>query len=218
MLRREGWQVNRKRVHRLYREQNLQLRRKKRRIKRASHSRVAQERASEANQRWSMDFVTDRLENGSYFRILTVVDQYTRECLALHAGHSLRGSDVARCLSRVVDERGAPCSITVDNGSEFYSQEMDHWAYRNEVELDFIRPGKPVENHYIESFNGRLRDECLNTHLFFDLLDAQDKLDSWKLDYNAIRPHGSLGQFTPQEFAQKHKTKKTKRNSLTGKS
>lgn len=218
MLRREGWQVNRKRVHRLYCQQDLQLRRKKRRVKRASHSRVAQERATMANQRWSMDFVTDRLENGSYFRILTVVDQYTRECLALHAGHSLRGLDVARCLSRVVDERGAPGSITVDNGSEFYSQEMDHWAYRNEVELDFIRPGKPVENHYIESFNGRLRDECLNTHLFFDLLDAQEKLDRWKHDYNVIRPHGSLDKLTPEEFARKHQTQKQKRNSLAGKS
>ena len=196
----------------------LQLRRKKRRVKRASHSRVAQERATMANQRWSKDFVTDRLENGSYFRILTVVDQYTRECLALHAGHSMIRPDVALCLSRVVDERGSSSSITVDNGSEFYSQKMDHWAYRNQVELDFIRPGKPVENHYIESFNGRLRDEFLNTHLFFDSLDAQEKLDRWKHDYNVIRPHGSLGKFTPEEFARKHQTKKQKRNSLAGKS
>jgi putative transposase len=148
-----------------------------------------------------MDFVTDRLENGSYFRILTVVDQYTRECLAVKAGHSLKGADVVRCLDTLKENDRMPASITVDNGSEFYSQEMDTWAHRNEVELDFIRPGKPVENAYIESFNGRLRDECLNTHLFWDIPDAQEKLSRWQKDYNEERPHGSLGSMSPVEFA-----------------
>jgi len=155
-----------------------------------------------------MDFVTDRLESGGYFRILTVVDQFTRECLAVKAGRSLRGRDVAKCLSGVLTKRDRPKTITVDNGSEFYSQEMDAWAYRNEISLDFIRPGKPVENAFIESFNGRLRDECLNTHVFFDLLDAQEKLDHWQKDYNEDRPHSSLGELSPAEFAKIENNKK----------
>jgi putative transposase len=148
-----------------------------------------------------MDFVTGRLENGACFRILTVADQFTRECVVLKAGRSLKGGDVARFLSGAVERRRPPRTITVDNGSEFYSREMDAWAYHNGVDLDFIRPGKPVENHYIESFNGRLRDECLNTHLFFDLNDAQQKLDRWRDDYNLVRPHGSLSSLSPAEFA-----------------
>lgn len=163
LLKREGWSVNRKRVHRLYRLEGLQVRMKKGK-KRASHVRVPPEdQAKRADERWSMDFVTDRLENGAYFRILTVVDQFTRECVVLKAGRSLKGADVARFLSGAVERRRPPRTITVDNGSEFYSREMDAWAYRHKVELDFIRPGKPVENHYIESFNGRLRDECLKS-------------------------------------------------------
>ncbi|RYD60756.1 MAG: transposase, partial [Verrucomicrobiaceae bacterium] len=169
------------------------------------HARVTRDTAVGRDERWSMDFVTDRLENGSSFRILTVVDQYTRECLALKAGHSLKGGDVAKCLSGLLEERQAPRSITVDNGSEFYSQEMDSWAYRHGIELDFIRPGKPVENAYIESFNGRLGDECLNTHLFDDLMDAQAKLACWQKDYNEERPHGNLGSLTPAEFAENKK-------------
>ena len=155
-----------------------------------------------------MDFVTDRFEDGRYFRALTVVDQYTRECVPLLAGRSLRGSDVARCLSGVIKSRSAPESITVDNGSEFCSQVMDEWAYRNRVKLDFIRPGKPVENNYIESFNGRLRDEFLNVHQFFDLEDAQENLDQWRKDYNLDGPHDSLGEMTPAEFANKQRTSK----------
>lgn len=208
LLRREGWEVNAKRVYRLYKEEEMQLSRKKPKKKRASHQRVARVQAQEANQKWSMDFVTDRLEDGRYFRALTVVDQYTRECVALHAGKSLRGADVARCLSRAIKSRSAPESITVDNGSEFCSRVMDEWAYRNQVKLDFIRPGKPVENNYIESFNGRLRDECLNVHLFFDLEDAQDKLDRWRKDYNMNRPHGSLKEMTPWEFANRQNSSK----------
>lgn len=206
LLQREGWKVNVKRVHRIYKEEGMQLSRKKPKKKRASHQRVASGRAEKPNQKWSMDFVTDRLEDGRYFRILTIVDQFTRECVALHAGQSLRGSDVAGTLNHAIEARDTPETITVDNGSEFCSQVMDTWAYRNQVQLEFIRPGKPVENHYIESFNGRLRDECLNLNLFFDLEDAQEKLDEWRKDYNMNRPHGSLGEMTPFEFVQYHNT------------
>ena len=201
LLRREGWLVNVKRVRRLYVQEGLQLRRKKKGKKRGSHLRVAPATAAKKDERWSMDFVTDRLANGGQFRILTVVDQFTRECLALRAGRSLRGGDVASCLGEILLTRERPDTITVDNGSEFHGQEMDAWAYRNGVSLDFIRPGKPVENAYIESFNGRLRDECLNTHVFCDLMDAQRKLDRWQKDYNEERPHGSLGAIPPVEFA-----------------
>ncbi len=209
LLRREGWKVNRKRVHRLYRLEGLQLRRKKVK-KRISHSRVQRDKAVKADERWSMDFVTDRFEHGSYFRILTVVDQHTRECLALKAGQSMRGVDVARHLKGIAKRGRVPKSITVDNGSEFYSEAMDRWAYNHGVELDFIRPGRPVDNHYIESFNGKLRDECLNTNLFYDITDAQAKLDAWRDDYNQVRPHSALSEQTPMEFAmhQKHKTKR----------
>lgn len=209
LLKREGWKVNRKRVYRLYCLTGLKLQRKKTK-KRASHARVPRERARAMDERWSMDFVTDRFEGGQYFRILAVVDQYSRECLVLTAGQSMRGVDVARQLDRVKRSGRTPRSITVDNGSEFYSEAMDKWAYRNEVELDFIRPGRPVENHYIESFNSRLRDECLNTQLFYDLNDAQTKLDEWLMDYNTVRPHGALSEMSPAEFAQKIRNKETK--------
>lgn len=215
MLRREGWAVNRKRVLRLYRQQDLTLRRRKRRVKNVTRLEERREakRALQTDDRWSMDFVTDRLENGGYFRILTVVDQYTRECLAVKAGRSLKGADVVRCLDDLAGKGRKARSITVDNGSEFYSQELDYWTHKQQVVLDFIRPGKPVENAFVESFNGRLRDECLNTHLFFDMQDAQAKLTCWQKDYNEDRPHGSLGRMSPVEFAraenQRKETRKT---------
>jgi putative transposase len=138
-----------------------------------------------------MDFVAQRLADGRWIRVLTVVDQYTRECLALFADIALSGEKVATALDKVVADRGAPKSITVDNGTEFASKAMDHWAYLNSVHLDFIRPGRPVENGYIESFNGRLRDECLNVEMFFSLADARRKLELWRHDYNYIArtPH-----------------------------
>jgi putative transposase len=201
MLRREGWGVGKKLVYRLYRELGLSMRAKQRR-RLASQSRVEMPAAERSNEAWSMDFVTARLENGRYFRTLTLVDQYTRECLALDPAFSMTGAKVAACLDRVVAKQGAPQSIRVDNGTEFQSRAMDGWAYRNRVKLDFIRPGKPVENGLIESFNGRLRDECLNVHLFWTIEDAQEKLVAWQIDYNEVRPHGSLGQLTPREYAE----------------
>ncbi len=200
LLRREGRLVNAKRIYRLYAEAGLQLRTKKR-AKRAAHARVPLPSPVRANQRWSMDFVSDRLADGRWFRILTIVDQYTRECLCAHAERSQTGASVVEQVDRVVAMRGAPESITTDNGGEFAGQAMDAWAHRVGVKLDFIRPGKPVQNGYIESFNGRLRDECLNTEVFLSMADAREKIERWRRDYNEERPHSSLADQTPGEFA-----------------
>jgi putative transposase len=192
--------VNIKRVYRLYKLEGLGVRAKKRK-KRGSHLRVVPSAPTRPNERWGMDFVQDSLMDGRKFRILTVVDIFTRECLAAHADSSLSGRKVALALDCVAGQRGYPKEITVDNGTEFYSKAMDAWAYQHGVKLDFIRPGRPMENGYTESFNGRLRDECLNVELFSDLPDARTKLAAWKTDYNENRPHGSIGNLTPIEFA-----------------
>ena len=198
-MQREGWHANHKRIHRIYKMLNLQLRTKHKK-KRAATVRVPLEKAQTINQRWSMDFIHDALEDGRRFRILTIVDNYSRECPLLKADVSLNSVMVIECLEQLKQTRGLPKTITVDNGSEFFSKAMDAWAYRNKVQLDFIRPGKPVENAYIESFNGRLRDELLNVHVFSSLLDAREKLEEWRIDYNYQRPHKSLNYSTPDEF------------------
>lgn len=203
LLRREGWVVNAKRVYRLYREEGLQVR-TARRAKRAARVRVPLPEAVRPNQRWSMDFVSDRLADGRWFRILTVVDQCTRECLCAFADRSQTGEKVVEQLKRLVAQRGAPESITSDNGSEFAGQAMDAWAQRTGVKLDFIRPGRPVQNAFIESFNGRLRDECLNGEVFFGLCDARAKIETWRRDYNRRRPHSALGDQTPEEYAARY--------------
>jgi len=200
LLRREGWRVNHKRTYRLYCEESLAVRTKKHR-KRASQIRIVPDLPTGPNQRWGMDFVADRLETGHRFRALTIVDVFTRECLAIEADFSVPGRRVVQVLERLAATRGMAPVITVDNGSEFFSKEMDRWAYKNSVRLDFIRPGKPVENPFIESFNGRLRDECLNSELFLTLDDARRKLAEWQQDYNKSRPHSSLGGTPPAEFA-----------------
>ena len=200
LLKREGWDVNAKRIYRLYSEEGLIVRTKKRK-ERAQRQRVAQGSALRPDQKWSMDFVAQRLSDGRGIRVLTVVDQYTRECVALLADNALSGEKVALALDKALLQRKAPESITVDNGTEFTSKALDHWAYRNGVYLDFIHPGRPVENGYIESFNGRLRDECLNVEVFFSLADARRKLYLWRRDYNSYRPHSALDDRTPAEFA-----------------
>jgi len=200
LLKREGWKVGKKLVYRLYRELGLEMRSKKRR-KLASMNRGVVEKAMEPNERWAMDFMTDRLQSGRYFRTLTVIDQFTRECLKLEVAHHMSGERVVESLERVAEWRGYPKSITVDNGTEFCSRAMDGWAYRNQVKLDFIRPGRPVENGLIESFNGRLRDECLNVHLFWSVEDARAKLENWREDYNTERPHSALANLPPAAFA-----------------
>ena len=199
-MRRAGWKVNHKKVYRLYVAEGLQVR-IKRKTKRASMPRVPLPVASGINERWSMDFMTDVMENGRRFRVLTIIDHYSRECPLLAADYSLTAEKVISYLDWLSETRGLPKAITVDNGSEFVSRKMDGWAYRNNVKLDFIRPGKPVDNAFIESFNGKLRDECLNTNVFFNIEDVRQKLESWSKDYNTKRPHSSLGNLSPEEFA-----------------
>jgi len=201
LLRREGWPVNAKRIYRLYREEGLEVR-TKRRTRLASTGRVPLPPATCPNERWSMDFVSARLADGRWFRTLTVLDLYTRECLALVADRSLTGVKVATILTRVIQQRPAPSAITVDNGGEFVSRAMDAWAYAHDVQLDFIRPGKPLENAYIESFNGRLRDECLSRHVFGSVAEAQVVLNTWRQDYNQVRPHSALQDRTPADWAE----------------
>lgn len=201
LLLREGWQVNHKRVYRLYRQLGLQWRTRWRR-KRGSYLRVPLPAPTRVNEQWSMDFVSDGLADGHRFRALTVVDNFSREAVLIEADFSLTGKKVARALERLSKQRPMPQVIRVDNGSEFSGKDLDAWAYWKKIKLDFIRPGKPIENAYIESFNGRLREECLNDQLFLSLEDAQRKLEAWRIDYNEARPHSSLGNRTPQEFVQ----------------
>jgi putative transposase len=148
-----------------------------------------------------MDFMSDQLYNGQRFRVLTIVDNFTRESLAVEAGQRITGERVSEILDELIRRRGSPEMIRVDNGPEFTSKALDLWAYTNEVKLDFSRPGKPTDNAYIESFNSRFRQECLNENWFLSLEDAREKIEAWRIDYNEYRPHGSLGNHTPKEFA-----------------
>jgi len=200
LLRREGWVVNRKRVRRLYRLDGLQLRMRVRRRKHIALHRGPAPHPTGPQERWSMDFVHDALADGRPFRILTVVDQWSRSSPVLEVASRMSGATVGAALDRVLDGAPRPRSISVDHGTEFQSRALEDWAYRHGVQLDCIRPGKPIENACIESFNGRLRDECLNVHQFASIADAQTTIEAWRRDYNEHRPHGSLGHLTPTEF------------------
>ena len=200
LLRREGFTVNHKRLFRLYREERLKVRRRGGR-KRAVGTRAPVTIPLRPNERWSLDFVSDQFTDGRRFRILTVVDDCTRECLTLVADTSLSGGRVARELDRLVAERGRPNMIVSDNGSEFTSNAILAWADAAEVEWHYIAPGKPMQNAFIESFNGRLRDELLNETLFSALSQARAALGRWRSDYNGSRPHSALGWQTPSAFA-----------------
>lgn len=213
-LRREGWEVNRKRVYRLYREAGLAVRRRKRK-RIGVFERKPLPKPTAANVSWSMDFVADGLIGGRRLRCLTIVDDCTRECLAIEVDTSLPGVRVQAVLDRLADTRGLPQSITVDNGPEFDGKVLDQWAYRTAVQLSFIRPGKPNENAYIESFNGKFRDECLNEHWFISLTHARAIIEAWRIEYNTERPHSSLGNRTPQEFAAARTNKDEQRVFLT---
>jgi putative transposase len=199
-LRREGRLVNRKRVYRIYRELGLAVRRRKRkRIGIVERRPLPKPQA--ANMSWSMDFVSDGLADGRRLRCLTIVDDCTRESLAIEVDTSLTGTRVKAVMQRLADTRGLPRSITVDHGPEFEGQVLDAWAYAANVQLAFIRPGKPNENAYIESFNGKFRDECLNEHWFISMAHARRVIEAWRIEYNTERTHSSLGNLTPEEFA-----------------
>jgi putative transposase len=200
LLRREGWTVNAKRVYRLYVDEALGLRRKKPKRRRAAMVRQPQTAVTRPNERWTMDFMSDALAGGQKLRVLTVVDTYTRECLALEAARQFHGIDVARHLTHIAATRGLPAVIKCDNGTEFTSRTFDHWAWANKVQLDFSRPGKPTDNATIESFNASVRRECLSQHYFSTLAEAQVVLGVYRAEYNNQRPHSSLGQKTPAEF------------------
>lgn len=214
LLKREGWKDNHKRVERIYREEKLSLR-LRRRKKRVAALRVIRPRPEKTNQGWSMDFVSDALWTGRRYRTLTVIDIYSRECLALVSDTSINGVRVTQALERLSEMRGLPDSITVDNGPEFAGKALDEWAHKRGVKLDFIRPGKPVENAFIESFNGRFREECLNENQFLSLQEAREKIEAWRQDYNNFRPHSSLNGLTPSEFAGLQDAQK-QQISLTG--
>ncbi len=202
LLMREGMPANHKRVYRLYREEGLAMRIRQRRRIRWSGA-VVKPAASQPNERWSMDFVTDCVSGGKVIRMLTIVYDCTRECPAIEVDTSLGGLRVRRVLDRIASERGLPEAIVLDNGPEFRGRAMAAWSEERGVRLEFIQPGKPVQNAYIESFNGRLRDECLNANWFTSLRDARRKVEIWRLDYNQQRPHSSLDYLPPAEFARK---------------
>jgi putative transposase len=200
LLRREGWMVNHKRVCRLYREQGLQLRIKtpKRRVK--AKLRSDRTTALAANDIWAMDFVHDQLFDGTKIRALTIVDLLSRVSPAVGVRQSYRGHHVVETLERGAAEFGYPKTIRVDNGPEFVSKELDLWAYLKGVTLDFSRPGKPTDNAFIESFNGKFRTECLNANWFLSLDEARAKCEAWRRDYNEVRPHSAIGNKTPIEL------------------
>jgi putative transposase len=200
LLRREGVVLNHKKLYRLYREERLMVRKRGGR-KRALGTRAPMAIPQGKNQRWSLDFVLDALACSRRFRILTVVDDFSRECLALVVDNSLSGIRVARELDRVVETRGKPCMVVSDNGTELTSRAMLGWQEDRGVQWHYIAPGKPTQNGFIESFNGRLRDECLNEHLFTNLSEARRIIEAWRIDYNTRRPHTSLNGLTPAEFA-----------------
>lgn len=201
LLRREGLVVNHKRTERIYRDEGLSLRKRKRK-KTAAQTRVILPIPGRPNERWSMDFVTDSIVTGRRFRALVIIDDYSRECPVIEVDTSLGGRRVVGVLERMAETRGLPEVITIDNGPEFAGKALDEWAYRRGVKLNFIRPGKPIENAYAESFIGRLRDECLNENWFITLKHARDIIESWRIDYNEGRPHTSLGGLTPREFVE----------------
>jgi putative transposase len=200
LLAREGLAVNHKRVHRIYQAAGLQVRRRRRkRLTRAE--RVPLPPASQRLERWSMDFTADTLADGRHFRTLNIVDDFSRECVAIEVDRSLPGLRVTRVLDRLDAAIGLPKTIVVDNGPEFAGRTLDAWAYARGVTLRFIRPGKPIENAYVESFNGKFRDECLNEHWFVNLVDAKATIEAWRIDYNTVRPHSALAGRTPDQFA-----------------
>ena len=202
MLERQGITMNQKKLRRLYREEKLQVRKRGGR-KRALGTRRPMVLPGRANERWSLDFVSDAFTDGRRFRVLAVVDDYSRECLALVADTSLSGLRLTRELDLIMTQRGRPRTIVSDNGTEMTSTAVLKWCQETGIEWHYIAPGKPQQNGFVESFNGSLRDECLNETLFSSLSQARQQITAWRNDYNSQRPHSSLGNITPNEFAMK---------------
>lgn len=202
LLLREGWLLNWKRTYRVYHEAGLMVRRRKRK-RIAGIERQEKVMATGPNQSWSMDFVSDGFVDGRRLRCLNIVDDFTKECLAIEVDTSLPGRRVVSVLERLAEMRGLPKSITVDNGPEFISKVLDAWAYEQQLTLRFIEPGKPQQNAYIESFNGKFRDECLNEHWFLSMRHARAVITDWRVEYNEERPHSALDYQTPKEFVER---------------
>ena len=200
LLRREGLVQNRKRTYRLYTELGLQVRTKRR--KKLIRPRIPMSVPMAANERWSLDFVSDQLASGRRFRILNVVDDHTRECIGQLTDISISGQRMARFLSELGKDRKLPGAIVCDNGTEMTSKAMFFWSGETGVKLNFIQPGKPTQNAFVESFNGKFRDNCLNQYWFRSLSEARNVIDNWRKHYNEVRPHSSLGYQPPTVFAQ----------------
>ena len=200
LLLREGCKVNHKRVYRLYKESGLSLRGKKKKKRPLQKRGRPQAYVSAPNARWSMDFMSDATSKGRRFKVLTIIDEATRECLALNVDTSITGVSVISVLERIAFFRGYPDEVLTDNGPEFTSSAFCRWAYKNRVDHLFIEPGKPMQNGFIESFNGRLRDECLNGHWFKNVVEARGVVEDWRSEYNHYRPHSSLGYLTPENM------------------
>jgi len=203
LLRREGWRLGKNQTYRLYCEEQLQLRSKLPKRRKMVVSRQSRIRPTRPNEAWSMDFVSDQLANGMKFRTLTIVDVFSKEALAIEVGQRLRGEHVVAALNRLVAQRQAPKCLFVDNGSEFSGRLLDLWAYHHHTRIDFSRPGKPTDNCHIETFNGSFRDECLNLHWFATLEEAKAIIEAWRRDYNESRPHSTLNDLAPAEFARR---------------
>lgn len=201
LLQRKGHEINAKRVQRVRRKEGLQVSRKQRKMRRTGVSTAERQRAVRVNHVWSWDFVEDQTENGTRFRILSLIDEYTRECLALHVAWSIRAVDVIAVVDKAMGRYGVPEHLRSDNGPEFIAYAIQDWLAEKKVKTIYIAPGSPWENAYIESFHDKLRDECLNREIFGSLKEAQVVIEQWRLEYNAERPHSSLGYKTPEEFA-----------------
>ena len=210
LLRREGFKDNHKRIHRIYKEEGLNLRSKRPRRNKSAAHRLERPEINSLQQVWSMDFVADQLFDGRKFRALTIVDNFSRYCHAIRVGKSIKGIDVVEVLETLKRENNTiPKRIQVDNGSEFISKDFDRWAYENRIVLDYSRPGKPTDNPFIESFNGSFRDECLNVNWFLSLDDAYEKIHAWVDEYNNLRPHSSLNGLTPAEMVTNYREQKS---------
>ncbi len=206
IVKREGLVVNHKRTERIYKEERLSLKLRRRKTKKVSELRAPLVPAENPNERWSMDFIHSRLIHGRRIKSLTIVDDCSREAPAIETDTSIPGARVVRVLDQLKDTRGLPKVIVIDNGPEFSGRVLDDWAWRNGVKLHFIDPGKPQQNAFIESFNATFRKDCLNQNWFYTLEEAKEEIEKWRLDYNEYRPHSSLEDLTPNEFMKQFST------------